>query len=171
MVSKANIRYTPTQLWGTERALSQSEAIAEFRGVRGYDGSAGSWMIYILDIEPSASPAFRWSDDLGRTWQPKASITHDWQRLSGGVEVKLNRRDWENGYVIAFGARDQLVSRIEKIEGNILILKDAANRTVEDAIVRHNDTFAFQATVDQALKKNEAFMCRWDTIGWRTAFV
>ncbi|MBI5684346.1 MAG: hypothetical protein HZC54_04640 [Verrucomicrobia bacterium] len=153
MVSKCNIRYSRIQLWGTGEPYYNSKPLNDSVEVRGYDGSAGSWTIYILDIEPSASPAFRWTDDLGRTWQPKMPITHDWQRLNGGVEVKLNKRDWENGYVIAFGARDQLVSRIEKIEGNVLTLTDAANRTVKDAIVRHNDTLALQAAVDQAIKE------------------
>jgi hypothetical protein len=153
MVSKCNIRYSRIQLWGTGEPYYNSKPLNDSVEVRGCDGSAGSWTIYILDIEPSAAPAFRWTDDLGRTWQPKVPITHDWQRLSGGVEVKLNKRDWENGYVIAFGARDQLVSRIEKIEGNVLTLKDAANRTVKDAVVRHNDTLALQAAVDQALKE------------------
>jgi len=153
MVSKCNIRYSRTQLWGTGEPYYNSKPLENSVEVRGYDGSTGSWVIYILDIEPSATPAFRWTDDLGRTWQPKVPITHDWQPLSGGVEVKLNKRDWENGYVIAFGARDQLVSRIEKIEGNVLTLKDAANRTVKDAVVRHNDTLALQAAVDQALKE------------------
>ncbi|MFA5190728.1 MAG: hypothetical protein WC740_08380 [Verrucomicrobiia bacterium] len=153
MVSKCNIRYTPTQLWGTGEPYRNRKPVENSVEVRGYDGSAGSWVIYIIDIEASASPAFRWTDDLGRTWHPKVPITHDWQPLGGGVEVKLNKRDWESGYVIAFGARDQLVSRIEKIEGNVLTLTDAANRTVKDAVIRHNDTFALQAAVDQALKE------------------
>lgn len=42
--------------------------------------------------------------------------------------MRLNARDWETGYVIAFGARDQLISRIEKIEGKVLTLRDPANR-------------------------------------------
>lgn len=154
MVSKCNIRYTPTQMWGTGEPYRNSKPVENSVEVRGYDGSAGSWVIYILDIEPSASPAFRWTDDLGRTWHPQVPITHDWQPLGGGVEVKLNQRDWQSGYVIAFGARDQLVSRIEKIEGHVLTLTDAANRTVKDALVRHNDTFALQAAVEQALKEN-----------------
>jgi hypothetical protein len=153
MVSKCNIRYTPTQLWGTGEPYYNSKPLNNSVEVRGYDGSAGSWTVYILDIEASATPAFRWTDDLGRTWQPKVPITHDWQPLSGGVEVRLGPRDWESGYVIAFGARDQLVSRIEKIEGSVLTLSDAANRTVKGAVVRHNDTLALQAAVDRALKE------------------
>ncbi len=153
MVSKCNIRYTSTQLWGTGEPYYNQKPLQNSVEVRGYDGSAGSWTVYILDIEASAAPAFRWTDDLGRTWQPKVPITHDWQPLSGGAEVRLGKRDWESGYVIAFGARDQLVSRIEKIEGNVLTLSDAANRTVKDAVVRHNDTLALQAAVDRALKE------------------
>ena len=153
MVSKCNIRYTPIQLWGTGEPYYNTKPLNNSVEVRGCDGSAGSWLVYILDIEASASPAFRWTDDLGRTWQPKVPITHDWQPLNGGVQVKLNPRDWGNGYVIAFGARDQLVTRIEKIEGNVLTLSDAANRTVKDAVVRHNDTLALQAAVDQGLKE------------------
>ena len=124
MVSKCNIRYTPIAALGNGRALPQLEAAARIPWrCAATTAARGSWVIYILDIEPSATPAFRWTDDLGRTWQPKVPITHDWQPLSGGVEVRLNQRDWESGYVIAFGARDQLVSRIEKIEGNVLTLR------------------------------------------------
>jgi hypothetical protein len=153
MVSKSNIRYLPTQLWGTGERYRNSKPVSNSVEVRGYDGSAGSWAVYVLDIEPSAAPAFRWSDDLGHTWQPKQPITHDWQKLSGGVEVRLNERDWEAGYVIALGARDQLVSRIEKIEGQVLTLRDPANRTVKDAVIRHNDTLALQAAIDRAIKE------------------
>jgi len=153
MVSKANIHYEPTRLWGTGVIYLNSKPVTNSVEVRGYDGSAGSWTVYVLDIAPSNKPAFRWTDDLGLTWHPEQPITHDWQPLSGGTEVRLNPRDWETGYVLAFGARDQLVSRIEKIEGKVITLSDPANRTVQDAVVRHNDTFALQAAVDRALKE------------------
>ena len=153
MVSKSNIRYTPTLLWGTGERYKNMKPLNGSVEVRGYDGSAGSWVVYLLDIQPSASPAFRWSDDLGRTWHPEQPITYDWQKLNGGIEVRLLPRDWEAGYVISFGARDQLISRIEKIEGNVLTLHDPANRTVPDADVRHNDTLALQAAVDRAVKE------------------
>jgi hypothetical protein len=151
MVSKCNIRYERIRMWGQGERYRNMKPVENSVEVRGYDGSAGSWMIYIIDIAPSSSPAFRWTDDLGRTWQPEVPISHGWQPLSGGVEVKLNQRDWESGYVIAFGARDQLITKIEKIEGNVLTLSDEANRTVDDAVVRHNDTVAIQEAVDRAI--------------------
>ncbi|MEO6809003.1 MAG: right-handed parallel beta-helix repeat-containing protein [Isosphaeraceae bacterium] len=154
MVSKCNIRFTPTRLWGTGEPYRNSKKLEGSVEVRNYDGSGGSWAVYVVDIAASDSPAFRWSDDLGRTWQPEVAINHDWQPLSSGVEIKFNTRDWESGYVAAFGARDQLVTRIEKIEGNVLTLTDAANRTIKDAVIRHNDTIAIQAAVDQGLKEN-----------------
>jgi len=155
MVSKCNIRYERIQMWGKGIPyVTHQRKVDNSVEVRGYDGTAGSWMIYVLDIAPTESkPAFRWSDDLGHTWHPEVPVTYDWQPLSGGVEVKLNQRDWEAGYVIAFGARDQLVSRIVKIEGNVLTLEDEANRSVNDAVVRHNDTLALQAAIDRAIEE------------------
>jgi hypothetical protein len=72
------------------------------------------------------------------------------------VEVRFRKFDWERGYSVALVGRDQLVSTIERIEGKVLTLRDAANRTVSDAVIRHNDTAALQAAVDRALaeKKN-----------------
>ena len=153
MLSGCNIRYTPMLMWGTGERYRNSKPAGNSVEVRGYDGAAGSWMIYVLDIAPSPVPAFRWSDDLGRTWHPAQAITHGWQELASGVQVRLNQRDWESGYVISFGARDQLVTRIEKIEGNVLTLHDPANRATKNAILRHNDTLALQAAVDRALKE------------------
>ena len=154
MVSKCNIRYERTKMWSTGIPyVTHMREVGNSFDVRGYDGSAGSWMVYVLDIAPSSKPAFRWTDDLGRTWHPEVPVTHDWQPLNGGVEVRLNQKDWEAGYVIAFGARDQLISRIEKIEGNVLTLQHEANRSVNDAIVRHNDTLALQEAVNRGINE------------------
>jgi hypothetical protein len=153
MVSRCNIRYTPIQLWGTGLPYCNSKPLAGSVELRGYDGSTGSWVVYLLDIKPSSPPAFRWSDDLARTWHPETPITHDWQKLNGGVEVRLKQRDWESGYVIAFGARDQLVATIASIQGNTLTLSSAANRSAADAVVRHCDHAAIQAAVDRAIKE------------------
>ncbi len=153
MVSKGNRRFTPIQLWGTGEPYRNAKAAEDAVELRGYDGSAGSWAVFVLDIAPASQPAFRWTADLGRTWHDPVPITHGWQSLAHGVEVKLNPRDWQAGYVVAFGVRDQLVSRIEKIEGHVLTLADPANQTAADAIVRHDDTPALQAAIDQALKQ------------------
>lgn len=154
MVSKCNVHYERIQMWGEGIPyFTHKKEVGNSVDVRGYDRNAGSWMVYVLDIAPSSAPAFRWSDDLARTWHPEVSITHGWQSLGGGVEVRLNERDWEAGYVITFGVRDQLISRIEKIEGNILTLEDEANRTVDDAVVRHNDTLALQGAIDRAIRE------------------
>jgi hypothetical protein len=153
MISKCNIRYERIRMWGQGERYRNMKPVNNSVEIRGYDGTAGSWLIYILDIAPSSRPAFRWTDDLGHTWHDEVPVTHDWQPLNGGIEVKLNERDWESGYVIAFGARDQLITRIEKIEGNVITVTDEANATVNDAIVRHNDTEALQAAVDRAVEE------------------
>jgi len=154
MVSKCNIRYEKIQMWSTGIPyVTDRRPVENSFEVRGYDGTAGSWMIYVLDIPASSKPAFRWSEDLGRNWHDEVPMTHGWQSLSGGVEVKFNEKDWEAGYVVAFGARDQLVTRIEKIDGNVLTLQDEANRDVEDAVVRHNDTFALQEAVNRGIRE------------------
>jgi hypothetical protein len=154
MVSKCNIRYEGIRMTtGLAVENRRKVPVENHVEIRGYDGSAGSWLVFVLDIAPSATPAFRWTDDIGRTWHPEVPITNDWQPLSGGIEVRLNPHDWGSGYVISFSARDQLRSRIEKIEGNILTLTDEANRTVSDAIIRHNDTAAIQEAIDLAISK------------------
>ena len=105
MVSKCNIRCAPNQLWGTGVAYQNRKPLNNSVEVRGFDGSSGSWIFYLLDIAPTSTPSFRWSDNFGRTWHPEVRITHDWQPLNGGLKVKLNQRDWESGYLIAIEAR------------------------------------------------------------------
>ncbi len=153
MVSRCNVRYTNQTLWGPRDKYGAAKPLKELVELRGYDGAAGSWIVYALDIEPGSPPTFRWTDDIGRTWHPKVPITGDWQPLGGGTEVRFGKHDWEAGYTVTFSARDQLVSRIEAIDGKVLTLRDAANRSADDAVVRHCDDAALQAAVDQAIKE------------------
>jgi len=162
MVSKCNVRYSHKSLWGPHEKYAASRPLKDEVEVRGYDGRAGSWVTYLLDIAPGTPSAFRWTDDLGRTWQPAVPITYDWQPLSGGTEVRFAKFDWQNGYTVAIAARDQLVTTIESIEGKTLTLRDAANRTVADAVVRHNDTGALQAAIERALGERKSL---WIPIG------
>jgi hypothetical protein len=178
IVSKCNVRYESPGLWGPGEPYSTHKVIKDEAEFRGYDGSAGSWLVYILEVDGANPPTFRWSDDPARLrWDhpkhgwtgEKVPITFDWQKLSGGTEVKLKKMDrlrasaagaedakpmdWQPGHMITFSARDQLVSAIEKIEGNVLTLKHAANRTAKDALVRHNDQAALQAVITRAVQE------------------
>jgi len=153
MISRCNIRVTGS-LWGPQSPYSSRKDLGETAEIRGYDGGAGSWLVYILEVDGQGPLTFRWSDDLARTWTAtKVPVSHDWQPLSHGIEVKVNARDLQLGHMLTFSLRDQLVSRIEKIEGNVLTLAEEANRSAEDAVIVHNDQAALQAAVDEALQQ------------------
>jgi hypothetical protein len=165
-VSRCNIRIVAPRIWGPEEPYSSQKPLGDALEIRGYDGSTSSWLVFILEIDSSRPLSFRWSDSLVREgrWQgTKVPVTGDWQKLSGGVEVKFNRRDLQPGHMLTFSARDQLSSVIEKIDGHTLTLRDAANRTAADAVVRHDDSLAIQAAVDRAIreKRNVYFPVGW----------
>jgi hypothetical protein len=166
MVSRCNIQYRNPRLWGPASPYSSAKPLGDAVEVRGYDGSTGGWFVYLLEIQSADPVTFRWSDDLvkGYKWKAtKVPVTYDWQKLSNGIEVKFNKRDLQPGHMITFTARDQLVSTIEKMEGKTITLRDAANRTAKDAVVRHNDTSALQAVIDRAVKeKRNVFF----PVGW-----
>ena len=156
MVSRCNIHFTGKDLWGPEEPYSHHGPLGDAIEIRGYDGACGSWIGYVLDIDGEGPLTFRWSDDLTRTWKGKKTpVTYDWQPLSQNIEVKFNRRDLKPGNFVTFSARDQLVSTIEKIEGSVLTLKHPANRTAADAVVRHCDGAAIQATIDRAIREHK----------------
>ncbi len=168
IVSRCNIRYESPTLWGPGEPYGSSKALKDEVEFRGYDGTAGSWIVYLLEVDGANPPTFRWSDDPARLrWDhpkhgwtgEKVPLTFDWQKLSGGTEVKFKHMDWQPGHMVTLSARDQLVSVIDKIEGNVLTLRHAANRTAKDALVRHNDQAALQATIDRAIreKRNVCF--------------
>jgi hypothetical protein len=162
MVSQCNVRYTHKSLWGPHNQYAANRPLKDEVQVRGYDGTAGSWVTYLLDIAPGTPSAFRWTDDLGRTWQPAVPITYDWQPLGGGTEVRFAKFDWQDGYTVAIAGRDQLVSTIATIAGKVLTLRDPANRTVAGAVVRHNDSGALQAAIARAVREQKHL---WVPIG------
>ncbi len=153
MISKCHPHFTRCILKSPENPYATTP-LGDAAELRGYDGSSGSWLVFLVEINNADPITFRWSDDMARTWKgTKVPVTHDWQPLSGGVDIKLKKRDWQPGHIITFQARDLLVSKIEKIEGNVLTLADAATRTAKDVVVRHCDSRALQATVAQAVKE------------------
>lgn len=125
------------------------EGEAEYRG---WDGSNGSHVVYLLDVDPDRPAYFRWSDDLGRNWQ-ELPITGDWQELSGGLEIRLREHDWQQGWVITLVMRSSYTARIVSAENDALVLDRpaAADATVT---VRHDDRKALQAAIDEALGRD-----------------
>jgi hypothetical protein len=153
MISKCQPHYSSAVLRGPGSYYGTTQPLDGVAELRGFDGSAGDWLVFILDIEGDQPLCFRWSDDLARSWKAKqVPITWDWQTLSGGMEVKFLKRDLKPGHGITFSARTQLVTKIEKIEGNTLWLEAAPTKTVTDAVVRHCEAAALQTAIDRAIR-------------------
>ncbi|MCE5238941.1 hypothetical protein LLH23_10665 [bacterium] len=153
MVSRCNVQYGRAGLWGPRATYEKQRPLKGEMEFRGYDGAAGSWFVYIVDVVQSSPAKWRWTDDFCRTWHDGGVVDDQWHALSGGTEIRFHPFEWQDGYTVVFSARDQLLSRIEKIEGNVLTLKDAANRSAADAVVRHSDDAALQAALDEAIKQ------------------
>ena len=152
MLSECNPRITLQQVWGPRHVVAWGKSLGDKAEIRGYDGSQGDWLVLILDVAEN-SRTFRWSEDLARSWQATVPITGDWQPLRDGIEVRFNDYEWEKGQTVVFGARGQLVTSIEALEGTTITLRDAAARTVSAATLRHCDDDALQAAIDRALKE------------------
>ena len=158
-VTKCNIQlairlYGPGCPYGDGAARDGKGAVE----IRGYDGTAGSWLVYVIEVDGDDPLTFRWSDDLirGNQWKgTKVPVTWDWQTLSAGVEIRFSKRDWQPGEFVCVTARDQLITTIEKVEGNVLTLRDTANRSVQDAVVRHRDCTALQAAIERAIQEKK----------------
>jgi len=159
VISKCSYYQDKRHIWGPRPKITWANELGEKAELRGYDGSQGDWLILILDVPPGVPSAFRWSEDFGRTWQPIVPMTGDWQSLRNGMEVRFNKHDWENGYTVVFSLRGHLATTIEKIEGNLITLRDAPMRAASDAVLRHRDDDALQAVIDRAIgeKKNVYF--------------
>jgi hypothetical protein len=154
-VTRCNIRYMRPLLMGPGEPYSTSRPLGDAVEIRGYDGSGGSWLTWVIEIDNSEPLTYRWKGDISKDWfDVKVPVTYEWQELSGGTEIKFRRQKWEPGNLIVFSARDQLETKITKIEGNVFTLADASNNTTNDAIVKHIDRDAIQKTIDRALKED-----------------
>ena len=153
-VSRCNIRYLRPTLYGPGEPYATSRPLDDALEIRGYDGSSGSWLAYLLEVDGADPVTFRWKGDLAKPWAAaKVPVTYDWQQLSGGTEIRFKRRQWKPGELVTFSARDQLVSTIEKIEGKVLTLEDIANRTAAGAVVHHTDQTAIQKAIELAIRR------------------
>lgn len=150
-ISRCNIRYLKPRLWGPGEPYSTAQPLGDAVEFRGYDGSGGSWLTFLLEVDGADPVTMRWKGDLAQPWTgEKVPVMFDWQTLSGGVEVRFKRQAWQPGMLITFAARDQLISTIDQIEGHVLTLADEANRSADDAVVRHTDRQAIQKAIDDA---------------------
>lgn len=152
IVSKCHPHYKDASFWGPE-AWNNKQPLDGVAELRGFDGSSVDWLVFVLEIDGAAPISFRWSDDLARSWKgTNVPVTWDWQPLSGGLEIKFLKRDLVPGHGVTLSARATLVTTIERIEGKTLLLRDAPNRSVDGAVVRHCDGAALQAALDHALR-------------------
>lgn len=149
-VSKCKPNIGDLRIWEAEKTAGPPpEAVIE---IRGYDGTLGNWTVYMLDFAGTRPPTFRWSDDLARTWkESQVPVTGQWQKLSGGVEVRFGKRDWTKPCVVTFSGRDQLVSTVVKCEGNTVTLADPAPVAAKGCVVQHSDHGPLQAAFDRAV--------------------
>ncbi len=145
-----NIHTIQATLWGPHELYTAARNLTGEVEYRGYDGSQGSWCVWLLDVDPACPEVFRWTDDFGRVWHEGVPITFDWQPLTGGIEVRFRPFEWEKGWTVALSACDLLTTEIEAIDGLTLTLRDPANRSCESRMY-HNDSAAFQKAIDAAL--------------------
>ena len=152
-VTKCYPHYTGKQIRGPDSmyrfAAVNFDDVAE---VRGFDGSGGDWLVFLLDITAADPLRYRWTDDLARTWKGQdVPAGPEWQALSGGLEVRFKGEGLEPGHVVTFSARTQLRTVIERIEGTSVWLRDTPTRSVDDAVVRHLDTDALRFAMKSAI--------------------
>jgi len=152
MLSECHPRCTVKTIWGPRHVVVMGRPLQDKVEIRGYDGTQGDWVVLLLDV-PEGTRSFCWSEDRARTWTETVPITGDWQPLRDGIEVRFNEHDWEKGYTVHFALRGQLVTAIDKIEGDAVTLRDAPTRTVDAATLRHCDDAALQAAIDRAVRE------------------
>jgi len=154
MIDGCHAHYPDGRIRGPGPAYRNAKGLVDEVELRGFDGSAGKWLVFLLAIDGAEPLTFRWSDDMGRTWPgTKVPVTQEWVDLIGGVQIRFRKTDWQMGHVIHFAARAQLVTTIEKIQGNTFWLTEAPTKTAKAAIVRHCDSAVLQAILDRAMKE------------------
>ena len=151
-VSPANVRFVDVRIYDPTE-LDRARAVTGEVELRGFDAKETEWRTFLLDIDSEDSLTFRWSNDIANTWAEKVPITMDWQALSDGVEIRFKSGVWETGHLITFHARAELNTEILAVDGNVLTLKDAANVTTEDAVVRHHDQEAIERALQEAIRQ------------------
>ncbi|MCK5802085.1 MAG: right-handed parallel beta-helix repeat-containing protein, partial [Lentisphaeria bacterium] len=154
-LSKCHPEYSARTVRGPLKMYGRCDvAFDDALELRGFDGSGGDWLVFLVELTAVNPRRFRWSDDLARSWKGRdVEVTGDWQALSGGLEIRFKDTDkLQPGHVLSVNARTQLTTIIERIEGKTIVLRDTPTRTAEDAVLRHLDRAALQRALDAALK-------------------
>ena len=140
MISKCDPHYSNKQLRGL-RGMSRLEEtpFEDVIELRGSDGSGGDWLIFVIDIRSDNPYTFRWSNDLARSWNVNVPVTWEWQKLSGGMEIRFKKRDMTPGLVINFTARVSIKNHNRENRRKPYLAKDAPTKSVNDAVMQHND--------------------------------
>ncbi|MBT3381910.1 MAG: hypothetical protein HN742_33980 [Lentisphaerae bacterium] len=154
-LSKCNPQYNACTVRGPTSMYGKCDlAFDDALEVRGFDGSGGDWLVFIIEVTSVAPRTFRWSDDLARSWRGTGvPVEAGWQALSGGLEIRFKESDQlAPGHVLSISARTQLRTVIERVEGNTVWLRDPPTRSSDQAVMKHSDTAALQEAVDVAAK-------------------
>jgi len=156
MLDGCHAHYPDALIRGPGQPYTERKQIEDEVEFRGFNGPAGTWLVFLLAIDGDEPLTFRWSDDMGGTWLgEKVPVTTEWMDLSNGVQIRFRKTDWQMGHVIQFAARGNLVTTIEAVEGNTIRLKDAPNKSAKNAVLRHSDSTVLQAVVDRAVKEKK----------------
>lgn len=154
-LSMCNVRYLSPARCGPGEPYATMRPLGDALEMRGYDGSGGGWLAYIVEIDGIEPVTFRWKGDISKPWSAsKVPVTYDWQVLSGGTDIRFKRQEWKPGELVIFSARDQLIATIEQINGQKLTLSESANRSATNAVVRHTERAAIQKAIDTARRRN-----------------
>ena len=138
--------YDDCRIWGPDGTYGTARPWNGDVEVRGFNGADAPWVFFLMEIDAKEPLTLRWKDDLSKDYSAsRVPVTHDWQPLSNGVEIRLNRScDWQPGHLITFNARNTLVTTVAAVEGTKITLVDAPNQTLAKARVFHEDTKALQ---------------------------
>ena len=122
----------------------------------GYDGTAGDWVVYFIDMAPEMNNTFRWSNDFGITWQEDIPITDGWISIDGDVRIKINEfREREWGCTAVFACSSRMIATVTEIDGNTVRLSSAATRSARCELM-HSDTAALQKAIDMAIAEKKS---------------
>ena len=68
MVSKCHPHFERCILKPPENPYS-TNPLGDAAELRGYDGSGGNWLVFLVEVNSADPLTFRWSDDMARTWK------------------------------------------------------------------------------------------------------